>query len=99
MMILLPPSETKRFGGRQQFLPEALSYAPQLQHARRQVRTALVAVSRGEGGAVQALKLGKKNRGEREYNLQLDSSGAMPAIERYTGVLYDALDADDLNDA
>ncbi len=91
MLILLPPSETKRLGGRQHFNAEALAHAPQLREPREAVRVALEEVSRDEEAAVKALKLGKKNRGERKYNLELDESGTMPAIERYTGVLYDAL--------
>lgn len=33
-----------------------------------------------------------KNRGELAYNLEIETSGVMPAIERYTGVVYDTLD-------
>ena len=98
MHLLLPPSETKRFGGRQPFVPGALSWAESLDSPRQAVREALEAVSRDEDAAVKALKLGVKNRGEREYNLQLETSGAMPVIERYTGVLYDALDVFTVDD-
>ena len=98
MLVLLPPSETKRFGGRQQFAYTELSRDSQLEEVRKRVGEALVSVSRDEAAAVKALKLGVKNRGEREYNLQLESSGAMAAVERYTGVLYDALDVQSLDD-
>ena len=67
-----------------------------LREPRRRVREALEAVSVHEAASTKALKLGKKNQDERLRNLELDTSGAMPAIERYTGVLYDALDADSL---
>jgi hypothetical protein len=56
------------------------------------VREALVTLSRDAEAAARPLKLGVKNQDERLHNLALDTSGAMPAIERYTGVLYDALD-------
>lgn len=93
MLILLPPSETKRSGGLQNIASSDISYAHQLGEVREAVKAALIDVSHDEDAAVQALKLGKKNRGEREYNLSLDASGTMPAIERYTGVLYDSLGA------
>ncbi|GAA1322894.1 YaaA family protein [Leucobacter albus] len=120
MQILLPPSETKRLGGRLPLFgegesgapagavagavepvaggtPSALSFAGQLGSARAAVREALVAVSSDEALATRALKLGKKNGDERLRNLELETSGVMPAIERYTGVLYDALDAGELS--
>lgn len=96
MRILLPPSETKRVGGERDFAEAALSFDGMLREPRRRVREALEAVSVHEAASTKALKLGKKNQDERLRNLELDTSGAMPAIERYTGVLYDALDADSL---
>lgn len=98
MLVLLPPSETKRAGGGTPFgdVP-ALSREDVLGEARSRVRAALVAVSDDEERATKALKLGVKNRDERLRNLELETSGAMPAIERYTGVLYDALGAEDLD--
>lgn len=91
MRILLPPSETKRLGGRQSFFPDDLFLASELGATRQLVRGALEHASGSEESATKALKLGVKNRDERLRNLELDSSGAMPAIERYTGVLFDAL--------
>jgi uncharacterized protein len=61
------------------------------------VITAARSVSSEESSARTALKLGPKSIGERLRNLELDTSGTMPAIDRYTGVLYDplaSLDAD-----
>lgn len=95
MRVLLPPSETKRPGGTR--LSEALSFAGELSDARATVRQALVALSADEDAAVRALKLGVKNRGEAALNLALDSGELLPAIERYTGVLYDALAVDSLS--
>lgn len=99
MKILLPPSETKRLGGRQRLSSDVLPYEDALEPTRTLVRAALVDASIDEETAVKALKLGKKNRGERAYNLELDSSGVMPAIERYTGVLYDAINVAELTPA
>ncbi len=59
--------------------------------------TAARSVSSEESSARTALKLGPKSIGERVRNLELETSGTMAAIDRYTGVLYDplgALDAD-----
>lgn len=92
MLVLLPPSETKRLGGDRAHDATSLAHHARLARTRTRVRSALVAASRSEAAAVKALKLGVKNRDERLLNLQLDTSGAMPAVERYTGVLYDALD-------
>lgn len=97
MRILLPPSETKRSGGGGAFHPETLSFDALLGSTRREVRSALETLSRDEPDAVKALKLGAKSRGELAHNLALGAAPAMPAIERYTGVLYDALDAPSLS--
>lgn len=91
MRILLPPSETKRIGGRHRLSSDALPHQEALEQTRTLVRSALLEVSVDEEAAVKALKLGKKNRNERELNLALSTSGVMPAIERYTGVVFDAL--------
>lgn len=93
MHLLLPPSETKRSGGGNAFSGEQLAHHDALEGARIRVRDALVELSHDEALARPALKLGAKNGDERLRNLQLETSGAMAAIDRYTGVLYDALDA------
>lgn len=97
MLVLLPPSETKRSGGSGALDADVLRDAGVLDEARQRVRGALVELSRDGEAAAKALKLGVKNRGEIDHNLRLGSSGVMPAIERYTGVLYDALDVGSLN--
>jgi len=99
MLVLLPPSETKRVGGAGVLDPGALHAPDALGAARERVRAALVELSRDDEAAAKSLKLGVKNRGELEHNLRLGSSGVMPAIERYTGVLYDALDVGSLGAA
>ena len=102
MLILLPPSETKRVGGEGVLQPGALHghQHEEMRLVRRRVREALEELSRGdEEAAAKALKLGVKNRSELQHNLRLHESGVMPAIERYTGVLYDALDVASLDEA
>ncbi|UYN83956.1 MAG: peroxide stress protein YaaA [Microcella sp.] len=92
MQILLPPSETKRDGGWGPALDlDTLSH-PELSTARREVLDAVRALSPDEAAAARALKLGAKAAAvEIARNRELESSQTMPAIERYTGVLFDAL--------
>lgn len=100
MRILLPPSETKRVGGDPPCGVSQLAFDAELSAARTKVRTALVQLSSGDrDAAAHVLGLGKTNHSELEYNLELDSSGILPAIERYTGVLYDMLDPESLDEA
>lgn len=93
MLILLPPSETKRPGGaRRPFDASALAL-PELAPQRTAVVDALVALSADEDAAARVLKLGPKQRGEVAVNAALHDAPTMPAVDRYTGVLFDALDA------
>lgn len=93
MLILLPPSETKRPGGRGRPVDEASLALPALAPQRSAVIDALIALSADEDHAARVLKLGATQRGEVAVNAALRSAPTMPAIDRYTGVLYDALDA------
>jgi hypothetical protein len=93
VLILLPPSETKRDGGdplARLDLAE-LSF-PELTQQRRAALAGLRAVSRTIDGSMAALKLGSRQRFEIDRNRAVRVSPVMPAVERYTGVLYDALD-------
>lgn len=92
MLFLLPPSETKRDGGSDAALAlDALSH-PTLTDARRSVLDSLSALSQDDERATRALGLGAKAvQIELARNRGVASSPTMPAIERYTGVLYDAL--------
>ena len=58
---------------------------------------ALVQLCQDEEAAAKSLKLGKTNRKDIQANLAIMTSGTMPALQRYTGVLYDALGYDDLS--
>ena len=90
MWVLLPPSETKRRGGEDAERP--LAFSATLHTARNRVRAALETLSQHPDAARRALKLGVKNQDEFRLNLSLEASPKMPAIERYTGVVYDALE-------
>lgn len=100
MRVLLPPSESKRPGGGSDvYRPESLAFAEQLSEARAAVQSALVSLSADEDDAAKALKVGVKARAEISYNLELQRAGTLPAIERYTGVLYDAISLGSLQPA
>jgi cytoplasmic iron level regulating protein YaaA (DUF328/UPF0246 family) len=97
MLVLLPPSETKNAGGE----PGTSLDLGQLSFpVHNAVRSALlqqvVELSRDERAALTALKLGPKGAPEIQRNRDVLSSPLMPALERYTGVLFDALDVSSL---
>ena len=92
MLIVLPPSETKSFGGDHPPLDwDSLSF-PELNSVRKQIAADLVALD----DPFAVLGISDKLAAEVEANQQLLTSPTTPAILRYTGVLYDALSADTL---
>ncbi|HEY3502406.1 MAG TPA: peroxide stress protein YaaA [Actinocatenispora sp.] len=92
MLVLLPPSETKASGGRRAPLdPAALSF-PELGPVRARVLAALQTVSSTPGLARKVLKLSPRQDDELTANLALRTAPTLPALRRYTGVLYDAFD-------
>ena len=97
MLILLPPSETKRPGGQVRPIELAALALPQLAPEREAVIDALVALSADADAAARVLKLSERQRGDVADNAALRTAPTMPAVDRYTGVLYDALDAGTLN--
>ena len=92
MLIVLPPSETKAPGG--DTAPMALSF-PSLDPVRTLLLDALSATD--VDTQMRELKIPAGKRAEAEENLTLRAAPVMPAIQRYTGVLYDALDAASLS--
>ena len=97
MKILLPPSETKRPGGVGDPLSlDALSL-PSLRPQREAVVDALIALAHDPAAARRVLKLSARQAGDIEHNRMLRTAATMPAVDRYTGVLYDALDATSLD--
>ena len=93
MLIVLPPSETKAPGGEMDGIDVSF---PSLDPIRNEIMDDLAALEVDE--MMSALKLPPTKREEAEENLELRSAPVMPAIYRYTGVLYDALSADTLPD-
>ena len=100
MLLLLPPSETKRTGGDPAAtLDLARLSHPELTAARRSMLAATRTLSRNLRTAAEALRLGPSQHFEVLRNRELRSSPTLPAIERYTGVLYDALEGATLEPA
>jgi cytoplasmic iron level regulating protein YaaA (DUF328/UPF0246 family) len=92
VLVLLPPSETKSPGGSGTPLDlDALS-SPALTPVRARLVEALVALAADPATARAALGLSVQQDGEIARNAALLTSRTAPALERYTGVLYDALD-------
>lgn len=89
MRILLPPSETKLKGGAPHSGRFTLSF-PVQDAARLDLLVPLQALCRDNPTeAARVLKLGPKSLEELANN-QFNDAPVMPAIERYTGVLYSA---------
>jgi cytoplasmic iron level regulating protein YaaA (DUF328/UPF0246 family) len=99
MKILLPPSETKRPGGDGAPLDLEALALPALHPQRSVVVEALVDLAADDEASRRVLKLSARQLGDIEHNRALRSAPTMPAIDRYTGVLYDALDAATLSTA
>jgi cytoplasmic iron level regulating protein YaaA (DUF328/UPF0246 family) len=93
MLVLLPPSETKTAGGEP---GTSLDIRRLSFPAQNSVRSALLLqvleLSGDEAAARAALKLGPKGAPEVQRNRDVLHSPLMPALQRYTGVLFDALD-------
>jgi len=99
MLVLLPPSETKRSGGDGAPLDSATMAFASLAPQRETVIDALIALSADADTAARVLKLSAKRRHEIDDNAALRVGPTLPAIDRYTGVLFDALDAGSLDGA
>ena len=97
MLILLPPSETKRSGGDGAPLDLERLALPSLRMQRDASLTALEALSRDPGTAARVLRLGARQLSEVDVNARVRASPTLPAVDRYTGVLYDALGAASLD--
>lgn len=100
MLVLLPPSETKGDGGDESAPLDLSSLAfSALTPERSRAISALKKLSRSVGESTTALGLGPTQRFEIDRNRSLAISPTMPAVERYTGVLFDGLDTGSLGAA
>ncbi|MBK4347501.1 YaaA family protein [Lacisediminihabitans changchengi] len=106
MLVLLPPSETKRDSPLQAVLGSddsaldlsALGF-PGLASPRRTALAALRKLGGNRATMAAALRLGPSQQFEIDRNRAVRTSATMPALERYTGVLYDALEVQSLDAA
>lgn len=125
LLVLLPPSETKRDGGNTALRGrwtgcaphegqdarargaghagvadapgDALAW-PRLERIRGSVARDLIALAKDPAATATALKVSPKlAEVEAARNRALRTAPRMPAARRYTGLLYDALDAESLD--
>jgi cytoplasmic iron level regulating protein YaaA (DUF328/UPF0246 family) len=99
VIVLLPPSETKRIGGDGPPLQlDALETAA-LDGLRSTLVEELIDLAADRAASRLALGLSPAQDAEIDRNAALRTSPTLPAIQRYTGVLYEALDIDSLRGA
>lgn len=96
MIVLLPPSETKRVGGDGPPLKLNNLSWPELVTVRGQLVDELVELAADPQECRRALSISPTQDAEIERNAALRTAPTLPALYRYTGVLYDALDIDSL---
>ncbi|NOP98614.1 MULTISPECIES: peroxide stress protein YaaA [Mycolicibacterium] len=99
MIVLLPPSETKRTGGDGPPVRLDVLSSPELTPLRQALIDELIALAADPSACRDALGISASQDAEIERNAVLRQAPTMPAIERYTGVLYDALDVSSLRGA
>ena len=93
-LILLPPSEGKSSGGGGLPWSETTQSFSKLESARKEVIKALkTAMKSSVEERSKLLGVGEAKTDEAtKANLSVNTGKTLPAIERYTGVLYDALE-------
>lgn len=99
MIVLLPPSETKRAGGDGAPVQLGTLAHPRLNPLRSALVGELVDLASDPVASRLALGVSASQVAEVERNAALRVAPTLPAIRRYTGVLYDALDIDSLRGA
>ena len=92
MFVLLPPSETKARGGSGLRLDLTTLRFPELTADRERLIDALTGLCADPAIARRTLSLPQSKDPEIEATARLRDSPTLPALSRYTGVLFDALD-------
>lgn len=92
MRILLPPSEAKNPGGRGRCLDAASRPAQPIDEPRQLALDSLAQLLHSPDAAGALLLPGSVVQAAIEMNRQVRSSPTMPAVQRYSGVVYDGLD-------
>lgn len=96
---MLPPSETKLDGGDGAPLQLGALSFPELEPVRKELVDELVVLAGDVPAARAALGISARQDAELARNAALWTAPTLPALQRYTGVLYDALDAGSLRGA
>ena len=92
MLFLLPPSETKAHGGVPLSISQVALTFGGLNAARDQVYSKLREVCAGDRArAARILKLSDRQLDDLDENLRVQDAPVMPALNRYTGTLFDAI--------
>lgn len=99
VIVLLPPSETKRAGGDGPPLCLEDLGSPELGPLRAALVDELIELAADSPACRRALGISASQDAEIERNAALREAPTIPAISRYTGVLYDALDIESLRGA
>jgi cytoplasmic iron level regulating protein YaaA (DUF328/UPF0246 family) len=99
LLILLPPSETKRSGGVGISIVKLAIIWAALDPARDQLIDALQSLCADSALATKALGLGKQSANDLAANLELRTAPTLPAVLRYNGVLFEALDYPNLSES
>ena len=97
MLIILPPSEAKAAGGDGSPLDFTTLSFPMLNPTRKDIASDLIRLPMSE--VLGVLGVSAKQQKLAECNKVLMSSPTLPALLRFTGVLYDALSATTLSPA
>lgn len=92
MLVLLPPSETKDPGGDSVPLDLASLSFPQLNPTRESLLHTVIQLSGNVPSARELIGVPATLDHEIVANTGLRSAPTLPAVRRYTGVLFDALD-------
>jgi cytoplasmic iron level regulating protein YaaA (DUF328/UPF0246 family) len=99
VIVLLPPSETKRAGGDGPALDLGSLSWPELSALRGDLVGELVELAADPPACRTGLSISPAQDAEIARNAALRSSPTLPALRRYTGVLYDALDIESVRGA
>ena len=99
MLVLLPPSETKHPGGDGAPLDLAALGHRELDPVREQLITGVAELAGDVEASRTALGVSAAQDAEIARNAVVRTAPTMPALDRYTGVLYDALDVRSLTRA
>lgn len=100
MLVLLPPSEGKAVGTDGPPLDLGSLSFPALTSVRRRLVADLVRIAKKERPALQkALALSDKQLHELDKDARLKTAPTLPALELYTGIVYDNLSYATLDDS